>query len=277
MTPFADDTRFSGSIPAQYERYLAPILFEPYATQLTEQLCRHLDSRLGDATVLEIAAGTGVATRAMARALSTKVEIVATDFNPAMLDQAAQIPIARPVQWHQADAMQLTFPESAFDAVLCQFGVMFFQDKARAFGEVRRVLKEGGIWLFNSWDCIEQNEFAQLVSIALAKLFPENPIRFMARTPHGYHDTAMIQRDLAAGGFVGPASIATITMQSRARSAREVAVAFCQGTPIRSEIEARDATALEDTTDAVAEELERHYGSGAIEGRMRAHVVAITK
>jgi ubiquinone/menaquinone biosynthesis C-methylase UbiE len=190
------DTAFRGSIPALYEEYLVPMLFEPYAVDLVERL-----RVLNVASVLEVAAGTGVVTRAMAAALSPNVAIVATDLNQAMLDRAAQIPIRREVTWRQADAMQLPFADAAFDAVLCQFGVMFFPDKAKAFREMRRVLKSGGVLLFNSWDRIEENEFAHVVTMALDALFSVDPIRFMARTPHGYHDVATIQKDLHDGGL----------------------------------------------------------------------------
>ena len=146
--------------------------------------------------------------------------------------------------------MQLPFPDGAFDAVVCQFGAMFFPDKAKAFAETRRVLRPGGVFIFNVWDRIEDNEFADAVTTGIAPLFPADPPRFLARTPHGYHDKGVIARDLAAGGFAASPAIATVEARSRADSARVPAVAFCQGTPLRNEIEARDASRLGEATDA---------------------------
>ncbi len=188
------DKVFTGSIPTLYESYLVPLIFEPYATNLVNRLAsRPLDR------VLEIAAGTGVVTRSLASVLPDSVSIVATDLNQPMLDQALARGTTRPVEWRQADAMRLPFPDGTFDAAVCQFGVMFFPEKSKAFSEARRVLKPGGVFVFNVWDRIEENEFADTVTTALAALFPEDPPRFMARTPHGYHDRPTIERDLARG------------------------------------------------------------------------------
>ena len=107
-----------------------------------------------------------------------------------MLDFAAAQPGAERVIWRQADAQALPFADGSFDAVLCQFGVMFFPDRATAYREAKRVLKPGGRFLFSVWDRIEENEFAHTVTDAVAALFPDNPPRFFARTPHGYHDVA---------------------------------------------------------------------------------------
>jgi len=225
--------------------------------------------------VLELAAGTGVVTRRLAAALPASVSIVATDLNQPMLDRAAQVGTARPVVWRQADAMQLPFGDASFDAVVCQFGVMFFPDKMHAFAEARRVLRPGGVFLFNVWDRIEESDFAVTVTDALAQMFPENPPRFMARVPHGYHDRATISRDLAQAGFATQADIATVTARSHAASPRIAATAYCQGTPLRSEIEARDASRLAEATGVAEQALMARFGSGAIDGKIQALVVSV--
>lgn len=153
MSNHDSDKNFAGSIPKLYEEHLVPLIFEPYA----EDLARRVASRK-PARVLEIAAGTGVVTRHLASALPEEVLIVATDLNQTMLDTAAAVGTPRPVTWRQADAMTLPFEDAEFDAVLCQFGAMFFPDKAKAFSESRRVLKTGGAFIFNVWDRIEENE-----------------------------------------------------------------------------------------------------------------------
>jgi SAM-dependent methyltransferase len=262
------DRVFAGSVPEIYERYLVPLIFEPYAIDLVARL----KSR-GPSRVLEVAAGTGVVTRALASELPENSAIVATDLNQGMLDRAAAVGTRRGVEWRTADAMRLPFPDGAFDAVVCQFSVMFFPDKPRAFSEALRVLGPGGVFIFNVWDRIEENEFAHTVTTALASVFPADPPRFMARTPHGYFERVAIEEDLARGGFRKPARIATIAKRSRAESPRVPAIAYCQGTPLRNEIEARDASRLEQATDAVAEAIARRFGSRVVEGKIQAHVV----
>ncbi|HEV8260274.1 MAG TPA: class I SAM-dependent methyltransferase [Burkholderiales bacterium] len=264
------DKVFTGSIPKLYETYLVPLIFEPYAADLVNRLASRSLTR-----VLEIAAGTGVVTRSMASVLPDNVSIIATDLNQPMLDMASAIGTQRPVELRQADAMQLPFGDGTFDAVVCQFGVMFFPDKAKAFSEARRVLRSGGVFIFNVWDRIKENEFADTVTMALESLFPRDPPRFMARTPHGYYDRPTIERDLASGGFTKSAQIATVAARSRAKSSRVPAVAYCQGTPLRSEIETRDASRLGEATDIAAEALARRFGRGAVNGKIQAHIVTV--
>lgn len=247
-----------------------PLIFEPYATDLASRLASRPVTR-----VLEIAAGTGVVTRALAAALPDKASIVATDLNQAMLDQASAVGTKRAVEWRQADAMQLPFPDGTFDAVVCQFGVMFFADKSKAFSQARRVLRPGGVFIFNVWDRIEENEFADTVTTALASAFPKDPPRFMARTPHGYHDRRTVEQDLASGGFTAPPRIDTVAARSRATSARIPAIAYCQGTPLRNEIETRDASRLGEATDIAAEAIGKRFGPGAVDGKIQAHIVTI--
>ena len=266
------DKVFAGSIPKFYDTYLVPLLFEPYATDLVNRLASRSLSR-----VLEVAAGTGVVTRALASVLPERVSIVATDLNQPMLDQASALGTTRPVEWRQADAMQLPFQDRTFDAVVCQFGVMFFPDKTQALSEARRVLRPGGVLVFNVWDRIEENEFADTVTAALASVFPEDPPRFLARTPHGYHERSRIEQDLGSSGFSGPPEIVTLAARSRAKSPRDPAIAFCQGTPLRNEIEAHGASRLGEATDLAADAIGRRFGRGEVDGKMQAHVVTIER
>jgi SAM-dependent methyltransferase len=270
MSSSEPDKIFSGSIPKLYEEYLVPLIFQPYAKDLANRLASRTLSR-----VLEIAAGTGVVTRHLASVLPEHVSIVATDLSRPMLDKAAEVGTNRPVEWREADAMQLPFAEGEFDAVVCQFGVMFFPGKSKAFSEARRVLRAGGVLLFNVWDRIEENEFAYTVTTALESLFPKDPPRFIARTPHGYHDLALIERDLLGGGFVSPPRFHTVAARSTAVSPRIPALAYCQGTPLRNEIEARDKSRLAEATDLAAAAIARRYGSGRVDGKIQAHIVAV--
>jgi len=261
----ADDV-FAGSIPALYDRHLGPLLFEPYAIDLARRLAG-FEGRL-----LETATGTGVVTRALVHTLPSSVAITATDLNQPMLDHAARNLGAPHVTWRQADALSLPFENTSFDAVVCQFGVMFFPDKPAGFAEARRVLKPGGRFLLNVWDRIEENEIPMAVSAAVAALFPHDPPGFLARTPHGYHDTERIRHELRRAGF-RHVEIETVTLRSRAASPADPAIGFCKGTPLRHEIEARDASRLDEVTDLVARAIAQRFGHGPIDGKLQAHVV----
>jgi len=262
------DKVFAGSIPALYDTYLVPLIFEAYAADLARRT-----AATAPAHVLETAAGSGVVARALAPLLGPESRLTVTDLNQPMLDHAAgrQSGDER-LSWRQADALALPFDDGSFDAVLCQFGVMFFPDKVEAFAEARRVLKPGGRFLFNSWDHIAANVFADVVTEAAAAVFPADPPRFLARTPHGYHDVAAIRRDLAQAGF-GEVTVETVSEVSRAPAARDVAIAYCQGTPLRNEIEARDASLLEHVTERATEAVAARFGTGPVSGAIRAHVV----
>jgi ubiquinone/menaquinone biosynthesis C-methylase UbiE len=262
------DKAFTGSIAQIYERLLVPLIFVPYARDLAARIARARPRKL-----LETAAGTGVVTRELAAQLPADIGITATDLNEPMLAQAkAALPDPR-VEWRQADALALPFEDASFDIVACQFGVMFFPDRVKGHAEARRVLTPGGRLFFNVWDRIETSEFTDTVMQALAETFHDDPPRFMARTPHGYHDPDLIRSDLEDAGF-SEIAIEAVDHVSRAPSPREPAVAFCQGTPMRNEIEARGAPGLEAATDKAEQALARRFGSGAIEGRIRALVVS---
>ncbi len=272
MSSQSNDKAFAGSIPEFYDTHMVPLIFEPYAVDLVARLAsRHLES------VLEIAAGTGVVTRAMASALPEDVSIVATDLNQPMIDHASALSTTRPVQWRQADAMKLPFGDATFDAVVCQFGAMFFPEKSIAYAEARRVLRPRGVFIFNVWDRIEENEFADTVTNAMQALFPNDPPRFLVRTPHGYHDKEIIENDLVSGGFTAIPEITTLAARSKAESCMIPAFAYCQGTPLRNEIEVRDASRLGEATDVAAKAIGERFGRGVVDGKIQAHVVVVEK
>src|ERR1700726_4002237 len=191
------DKVFAGSIPELYDRFLVPLIFEYYARDLAARV-----AQANPTHVLETAAGTGALTREMATSLPAHAAVTATDLNQPMLDHAAAgLRHDGRFAWRQADALALPFADQTFDVVACQFGVMFFPDKIRGYREARRVLTPGGHFFFNVWDRISENEFAHVVTEALAALFPKDPPRFLARTPHGYHDGERIREELTAAGF----------------------------------------------------------------------------
>jgi ubiquinone/menaquinone biosynthesis C-methylase UbiE len=265
------DTLFAGSIPALYDRYLGPLLFEPFA--------RHTAGRVADlqpARVLETAAGTGIVTTALAERLPASATLVATDLNQAMIDHAATKPALKRVELKQADALALPFADASFDVVVCQFGVMFFPDRVAGYREARRVLAPGGRFVLSVWGSLQHNPMTRVVVEAASARYPQNPPRFLARTPHGHSDAGVIRRDLAAAGF-DSVVVETVTLPSRAPSAEHAAIGLCQGTPMRGEIEALDPSGLAAATDAAAAALRVAFGTGAIEAPMQALVIMVRK
>jgi SAM-dependent methyltransferase len=266
------DAVFAGSVPEVYDTLLAPLIFAPCAQAVAQRAAARQPTR-----VLETAAGTGVVTRALAAALPSTCEIVATDLNPPMLERAAAVGTSRPVHFQAADAMALPFPQQHFDLVVCQFGVMFFPDRVQAHAEVRRVLQPGGHFVFTVWDGIEHNEIADEVTRTLGRLFPHDPPLFMARTPHGHGDPAQIARDLAAAGFSAPPKIEQLAFRSQADTPLAAAIAYCQGTPLRNEIETRRPGGLAEATAACGQALARRFGEGPIDAKVQAYVVTVER
>ena len=272
MTCASKDVVFSGPVSEVYEKYLVPMIFQPYADDMLNRLLQ-----IKPTSVLEIAAGTGAVTRAMAASLPASTAIVASDLNQGMLDQAMAQGTACPVEWRIADAMQLPFEDESFDAIVCQFGAIFFPDKAKAFSEIRRVLKPGGQYIFNVWDTLIDNDFAGVVHATLATLYPENPPAFLARTPYGYNDVNTLRQAVAAGGFEQTADIEVVTARGKVSEARDVAMGYCQGTPLRGEISAFGPTQLAEATNRVEKAIVKQFGVGALDSKIQALVVSIRK
>jgi SAM-dependent methyltransferase len=262
------DRLWVGSMPEAYERWLAPSVFRPFAQDLARRA-----ARLAPRKVLEIAAGTGVLTKELITALP-EADVTATDLNAAMVEFGSrESPNA---EWRQADALDLPFRDNQFDLGTCQFGVMFFPDKPGAYREAWRVLKPGGRLAFNVWDRIEANAVTKTVADAVASAFPQDPPRFLDRVPHGYHDEGAIRDALGQAGFEDIA-VSVVKKPCRAPSARDPACGFCQGSPLRGEIEARDATRLDEVTGRAEKALVERFGAGPIEGTMQALVIEATR
>jgi ubiquinone/menaquinone biosynthesis C-methylase UbiE len=268
----ASDKDFVGSIPEIYDTYLVPLIFETYAEDLATRV-----AKLNPLSVLETAAGSGVVTRALASVLPSEAVYNVTDLNQPMLEHAAsQQPSDERIVWRQADAMDLPYDEASFDIVVCQFGVMFYPNRKTAYSEACRVLKPGGKLVFNVWDRIETNEFAHVVATAAASIFPDDPPGFLARTPHGYHDETLIREELSEAGFTN-VNYETLDATSSARSPRYPAIAYCQGTPLRNEIEERDASLLRHATDVAAAAISKRFGAGPVTAKIRGHVITAVR
>ncbi len=220
-----------------------------------------------------MAAGSGVVPRAVAPKLAPDARYVVTDLNQPMLDRAAAVqPPDDRIRWAQADVMDLPFADASFDVVLCQFSVMFFPDRIAAYREVLRVLRPGGTFIFNVWDRIEANGFADVVTTALATAMPADPPMFLARTPHGYHDLELIESDVIDAGFVGVHAEAKLVMTT-APDPSHPAIAYCKGTPLRNEIVARHPDGLDRLTAVAAAAIADRYGPGPVTAPAAGFVV----
>ena len=264
----ATDKVFSGSIAAIYESHMVPLLFAPYAVEMATRVAAH-----APAAVLEVAAGTGAVTAELLRQLPKETTITATDLNPGMLDVAAAKLSDRRLRFRSCDALDLPFEDQSFDAVVCQFGAMFFPDKLTAYREAHRVLRKDGSYFLSVWDTLDSSPFFAVVTDAVAAAFPDDPPGFFRRTPYGYNDVAAITATLAEAGF-GSISADKVTFPSRAPSAADVAMALCQGTPLRSEIEQRAPQGLADVTRIAEHAVEQAFGKGPVETTMRAILFA---
>jgi len=253
---------FAHSTPSLYDRYMGPLLFEPYAKLVAERCALLRPDR-----ILETAAGTGIVTRAVHRA-APRAQVVATDINPAMLQFAAHALRSEHVSFQPADAQALPFGEESFDLVFCQFGIMFFPDKIRANQEAHRVLRPNGQYLLVTFNRLELNPIPKTAEDAVSALFGHEPFDYMERGPFCYADPARIKHDLLAAGFTD-VEIETIELSSRVNSC-DAAQGLVFGSPFRSEIERRDPSALARAAEAIAEALLRWDGKDA---PMSAHLV----
>ena len=264
------DAVFAGSIPGLYDRYLGPLLFEPYAETLAERARAFTPHR-----ILETAAGTGIVTEELHRALP-EAEIVATDLNPAMLEVAAKRVSSAKVRFQPADALDLPFDDCSFDLVVCQFGVMFYPDKVRGNAEARRILRNGGAYLIAIWDVIERNPASKVAMDAVSRLFAIDPPSFFYRVPHGYSDPSEIECDLRAAGF-RDIEVETVAARSRPITASNAAIGICQGTPLRNELEERGPHALERATVVAERALQKLSSEAGLDSCLSAHIVTAIK
>ena len=259
---------FTGDIPGNYDRYLAPLFFEPYADDLVARITPHDGMR-----ILEVACGTGIVTRRLVARLAGRGTIIATDLNEAMFAHArTRLPGRGDATYRHADGTSLPFESRSFDVVVCQFGVMFFPDKAAGAREAFRVLRPGGTYVFSVWDALEHNPVARLTHATIASFFPSDPPRFYT-VPFSYHDVDVIQALLRDAGFEA-VRCERVAKEGTSASAAEAAIGLIEGNPVFGEIMQRRPEALADIKAAVAERLARELGDQPLRAPLRAIVAS---
>jgi ubiquinone/menaquinone biosynthesis C-methylase UbiE len=260
------NARFDGSIPANYDRYLGPLLFEPYAADLVARLTLGPDAR-----VVEVAAGTGILTRRLREQLPASATLVATDLNQPMLEYArGALPAGVAVDWRQADAVALPAEKGTINVVACQFGVMFFPDKPAAFGEARRVLRRGGTYAFNVWGALGANPLGRIAHETIATFFPTDPPDFYT-VPFGFHDRGRIQTLLRNAAFTA-IKCEVVKLEGVSPSARDAATGLVLGNPVLTAIQQRGTVKPEVVVDAIAAKLASEFGERDLRVPMEAQV-----
>lgn len=261
---------FAGSVPQNYEQYLGPFLFEPYA----QNLVKHIDTNKVK-HVLEIACGTGRLTRHLDQLFDASVEIIASDFNEGMFNIASQNLHSNRIQFMQADAQNLPFENDHFDLIVCQFGFMFVPDKHKAFHEALRVLKTGGHLLFNTWDKLENNLASYLVKEVISDFFKNDAHTFF-HTPFSMYNKEELHRYVHDAGFQN-ITIEHVTIEGSIPSGSDMAKGFVLGTPAYNEITKVDPSSTPQIIDLVTKKYEEYFGTGEIKTTLNAWVCEASK
>jgi SAM-dependent methyltransferase len=243
---------FGGSMPEFYDSIMGPAQFEPYGADLARRLPTDPG---GD--VLEIACGTGRVTRQLRERLAPTVRLVASDLSEAMLEYGRR-KVGGSIEWRKADATALPFADASFAAAVCAFGIMFVPDKKAALREARRVLREGGVLLFNVWDGLENNPQGRPAEAALTRRFPDDPAMKAGSLPYQFNDRALIGAMLAEARF-GHVRMEAVRLQCTAPSARDFATGQLRGTPRGAMVEQRMGK-LDALIDEVAQGLAQFGG-----------------
>lgn len=244
---------FSGSIPENYDKYLGPIYFEPYAIDMA--------SRFDPSTVemaLEIGSGTGRVTRQLRRSLDANAKLIASDLSEDMLNVARKELKGLDIEWQIIDAQSLPFEDNTFDLVVSCFAWMFVEDKAKAYSEVYRTLKPGGLFLLATWDSLESNGASEVFRKTVKKYF-QDTLPKMYGLPFVYNDHDEIKGHLEDAGFTS-VRIEQVKKPARADNARNAAIGLTQGSSLYNEIINHDPSWVDKIIDDVTEELSARYG-----------------
>lgn len=247
-------SEFVGDIPQNYDQRLGPIIFEDYADDIARRA-----AALRPMHVLELAAGTGIVSRRLKDAIGPDARLTVTDLNAQMLDIAkAKFGRDENVDFVVADAMALDFANETFDLIVCQFGVMFFPDKAASFKEALRVLKPGGAYLLNTWGSLVDNPFAAIAQDTTAEFFPSDPPGFY-RVPFSYHDAEAVKADMMRGGFQDVAH-ETLPIQKPVADWEHFGRGLVYGNPLIDEIKNRGGVDPEAVATAITKGLSDALG-----------------
>lgn len=266
-------TEFTGSIPEIYDRCLGPLLFDFSARDLAARVKAHMPE---EGILLEIACGTGISTEYLYHALPKSVSILASDLNEKMLDFAQMNrPELLGVNFQVANALDLPFVDNHFDAVACQFGIMFFPDKPAGLKEMSRVLKPGGRMTFNVWDSMKHNPIIALAHETISSFFTVEPPSFLT-VPFGYHDRDILM-DLMKNAGYDDIDIAVVSETVEGSDPHMVAQGLVAGNPGINEIRDRANVEPEEIIEHLAGKVKAMFGPDELRIPLREIVVSATK
>lgn len=264
----SDAASFVGNIPEYYDRGLGPVIFADYAVDMARRV-----AALKPARVLETAAGTGIVTRRLRDVLPATAHLTATDLNPPMLEVArSKFRAGEQVDFRPADATLLPFSDGAFDAVVCQFGVMFFPDKDKSYREVHRVLAPGGRYLFSVWDSHRHNSFGRLAHAIAGSFFPADPPQFY-NVPFSCHQIDPIKEALIDAGFTD-INVAVVKIEKEIPDAAPFTRGLVYGNPLIDQIRARGGVDPDRIVDALRQALDRELGQNS--GRLPLQAIVFS-
>jgi SAM-dependent methyltransferase len=247
-------SHFTGSIPENYDSGLGPNIFVDYADDIARRA-----GAAGAASVLELAAGTGIVSRRLRDALGAEASLTVTDLNPPMLEVAqTKFRDGEAVTFTPADAMALPFGDAAFDLIVCQFGVMFFPDKIASYREAARALRPGGRYLFSTWGSMAENPFSQIAYDVTERFFPGDPPGFY-KVPFSCADPAAVTDDLRAAGWQDIAH-EVIELDKTVTDYARFARGMVYGNPLIEEIRARGGVEPDDVVAALIDEMQSRWG-----------------
>src|SRR4030095_15423741 len=247
---------FFGITAEYYEKYMGPLFFAPTAIDLVGRIMGKPGS------ILELACGTGQVTRLL-KAKFPDAKITATDLKQGMIDIAKQVMGEDPgIEWKAADAQELPFDSNAFDIIVCQFGVMFFPDKLKAFKEAYRVLKSGGMFLFSTWDKIRNQRVAEIANEVVTSYFKDDPPQFF-KIPFSMYDPCEHEALLKNSGFKN-ISVKNIILEGTSPSASDAAKGFTVGNPIYAQICERNESLLPAIQKTLTDRYSKEFGESEI-------------
>ncbi|HLZ16640.1 MAG TPA: methyltransferase domain-containing protein [Cyclobacteriaceae bacterium] len=260
---------FDGSIPKNYDHYIGPFLFEPYADDLVSRI----DNTAGT-NILELACGTGIVTQRLVSHLSGSAELTATDINADMLTFAQEKVVAPNVCWDTVDMTAIPYEQDLFDTVVCQFGLMFATDKSKAVTEMHRVLKKGGKLLFNVWAPIADNPVWKIYTTLISRLFPNTPLN-NAAGPFSMSDENYGSSLLKQAGFTRY-EVESVSKTGICDTASNAATGFTLGSPIYNVMK-NDPSMVERFRDALEEAIVLELGNHPVRSPLRSLVFSAEK
>lgn len=264
------NSAFEGSVPDYYDKYLGPLVFEDYSIDLANRIQVN-----GKPRILEIAAGTGIATRHISQRISSNASLIVTDLNEGMLEIAKTKTVEKGnIEFRTADGQDLPFNLNSFDVVVCQFGIMFFPDKEKGMAESFRVLKPGGKYIFNVWDTYDKNPLIKLVNDSVLEMFPVDPPSFL-EVPMGYNNLDQIISTLVRVGFRN-INVDILTKLIKTDDPKNVPYGFILGNPLAEQI-ANGGGNLKEVVEEVTARIAEVYGTSTIQAKMQAIVFEASK